>query len=489
MTDTPRYYAAIDLGSNSFHMIIAQEQDGSLTVIDRVKEMVQIARGISSDGDLAEDAKARALDCLACFRERLAEFPASSVRAVGTKALRSADNSEFLKIAQDALGHPIETISGYEEARLVYQGVSHSIPQQQGQTLVVDIGGGSTEFIVGHLQTPLLLESLSLGCVTFSQRYFSDGCSAKAMNNAYLAACAELEVISRNYRQCGWDICFGASGTVKAVANYISDGNNAYIDRERLSALYLDVSVNGINASGELAKLRREVLPAGVAILKAIFDQLHIDSMHVSDAALKEGLIYDIVGRMSERDIRDQTIAKMTKQYRVDLAQAERISAFSQALLKELPLEEEYHKLIRPAQLLHWAAMVHEIGLTIAHNDYHLHGHYLIRHSDMAGFSRLEQHWIAQLLRLQRKKLPLTLADNLPNNLSACLLCLRLAILLHRKRQDLSLGVHLKRNGDTITLWVENLDEHPLTSKNLKQEQEQLAALGLNLELSSDKPD
>ncbi len=486
MTDTPRYYAAIDLGSNSFHMIIAQEQDGSLTVIDRVKEMVQIARGISSDGNLAEDAKERALDCLGCFRARLAEFPSSSIRAVGTKALRSADNSEFLKIAQDALGHPIETISGYEEARLVYQGVSHAIPQQQGQTLVVDIGGGSTEFIIGHQQTPLLLESLSLGCVTFSQNHFAEGCTPQAMNNAYLAACAELEVISSNYRQCGWDICFGASGTVKAVANYI-DGNNAYIDRERLEALFLEVGANGINTTGELAKLRREVLPAGIAILTAIFDQLQIDSMHVSDAALKEGLIYDIVGRLSERDIRDQTIAQMTKQYRVDVAQASRVSKFAQSLLKELPLEEEYHKQIRPAQLLHWAAMVHEIGLTIAHNDYHLHGHYLIRHSDMAGFSRLEQHWIAQLLRLQRKKLPVTLADNLPKNLSACLLCLRLAILLHRKRQDLTLDVHLQRNDDTITLWVDNLSEHPLTRKNLKQEQEQLAALGLSLELTADK--
>ncbi|WP_299973799.1 Ppx/GppA phosphatase family protein [uncultured Pseudoteredinibacter sp.] len=480
----PRYYAAIDLGSNSFHMIIAQELEGSLTVIDRVKEMVQIARGISGDGELAEDAKQRALECLECFRERLAEFPASSVRAVGTKALRSADNSEFLQVAQDALGHPIETISGYEEARLVFQGVSHSIPQQQGQSLVVDIGGGSTEFIIGHQQTPLLLESLSLGCVTFSQRYFSNGCTPQAMQSAYLAACSELEVISSNYRQCGWDVCFGASGTVKAVASYLGE-NSAYIDRENLAQLFLAVGENGIATTGELAKLRREVLPAGIAILKAIFDQLDIDSMHVSDAALKEGLIYDIVGRLSEKDIRDQTIGQMSKQYRVDVAQAKRVSLFAQALLQELELEEEYHKLIKPHKLLHWAAMVHEIGLTISHNDYHLHGHYILRHSDMAGFSRLEQHWLAQLLLLHRKKLPQTLANNLPKNLSACVLCLRLAILLHRKRQDLSLAVHLQQNGNTITLKVENLDQHPLTQKNLKQEQEQLRALGLKLELDT----
>ncbi len=485
--NTARYYAAIDLGSNSFHMIIAQEQDGSLTVIDRVKEMVQIARGISAEGELAADAKDRALDCLACFRERLAEFPASSIRAVGTKALRSADNSEFLQAAQEALGHPIETISGYEEARLVYQGVSHSIPQQQGQTLVVDIGGGSTEFIIGQQQTPSLLESLSLGCVTFSQRYFSSGCSAKAMNNAYLAACAELEVISRNYRQSGWDVCFGASGTVKAIASYL-EGNKACIDRDQLNTLYTKVSEEGINTSGELAKLRREVLPAGIAILKAIFDQLNIDSMHVSDAALKEGLIYDIVGRLSKRDIRDQTIMKMAQQYRVDIAQARRVSLFAQTLLKELPLEEEDHKLIRPRKLLHWAAMVHEIGLSIAQNDYHLHGHYILRHSDMAGFSRLEQHWLAQLLRLQRKKLPPTQANNLPKNLSACLLCLRLAILLHRNRQNLTLELKLQQRENTLNLWVENLMEHPLTHKNLKLEQEQLGALGINLVLCVDRP-
>lgn len=481
MTDSP-YYAAIDLGSNSFHMIVAKEEDGALTVIDRVKEMVQIARGLGPEGELAEDAKQRALECLACFRERLAEFPASSVRAVGTKALRIGDNSDFLKQAQQALGHPIETVSGYEEARLVYQGVSHAIPLQQGQTLVLDIGGGSTEFIIGHQTTPLLLESLSLGCVTFSQRYFSEGCSADAMHNAYLAACAELEVIEANYKQCGWDVVFGASGTIKAVAEYLQ-GNNAYIDRERLQLLYQDVSISGISGGNDVTKLRREVLPAGIAILKAIFDQLNLETIHIADTALKEGLIYDIVGRLSDRDIRDKTIKQMTQRYDVDLEQAQRIGEFANRLLAQLPLSEEDHKLIYPHQLLHWAAQVHEIGINVAHNDYHLHGHYLLRHSDMAGFSRLEQHWLAQLVKLHRKKLPSTQANNLPKNLATCLLCLRLAVLFHRNRSPLTLDVNLHASKEGLFLHVEGLEEHPLTRKNLSLEQEYLRPLGIELQI------
>ncbi|MCV6614422.1 MAG: Ppx/GppA family phosphatase [Cellvibrionaceae bacterium] len=481
MTD-PQYYAAIDLGSNSFHMIIAREDDGTITVIDRVKEMVQIARGLSPEGDLAEDAKTRALDCLACFRERLAEFPASSVRAVGTKALRSADNSDFLKLAEQALGHPIETVSGYEEARLVYQGVSHAIPQQQGQTLVIDIGGGSTEFIIGRQYQPLLLESLSLGCVTFSQRYFGQCSNAEAMRNAYLGACAELEVITSSYLDSGWDVAFGASGTIKAVAETIA-GSNAYIDRQRLEALYHHVAANGIEDDGNLTKLRREVLPAGIAILKAVFDQLQLENLHVADAALKEGLIYDIVGRLGDRDVRDDTIANLSKRYQVDIAHAQRVSQLATQLLQELPLTPEFHKLIHPQKLLHWAAMVHEIGLSVAHNDHHLHGHYLLRHSDMAGFSRLEQHWLAQLVKLHRKKLPITWADNLPKNLATCLVCLRLAVLFHRNRQTPAFDIHIAADNGSLVLKVERLADYPLTLKNITLEQEYLSPLGIELKI------
>jgi len=491
-----QYYAAIDLGSNSFHMIVAQEQGGVLTVIDRVKDMVQVARGLKPNGELADDAQIRALECLACFRERLAEFPASSVRAVGTKALRSADNSGFLREAQVALGHPIEIISGYEEARLVYQGVSHAIPQQQGQTLVIDIGGGSTEFIIGHQTTPLLLESLNLGCVTFSQQFFKADSNAAtmatAMNDAYMAACTELEIIAENYRHCGWDVCFGASGTIKAIAAYLSQ-NDATIERDSLQQLYADIVEHGVKDSSDIAKLRKQVLPAGVAILRAIFEQLDIQSMHVADTALKEGLIFDSVGRMGDKDIRDETIHKLAQRYAVDPEQGLRVSHLASKLLSQLPLVEEDHKLIRPAKLLHWAAQVHEIGISIAHVNYHLHGHYILRHSDMAGFSRIEQHWLAQLVKLHRKKLPNKLADNLPKNLASYLLCLRLAILLCRNRKTSPLTIELQAepslNSETLAfiLSIDNLENHPLTHKNLCVEIEQLKTVGVFISIAESR--
>lgn len=475
-----QHFAAIDLGSNSFHMLISRLDQGQLMVVDRVKEMVQIARNPGPNGELADDAKERALQCLACFKERLAEFPQSSIRAVGTKALRTGDNSDFLTLAQQALGHPIEIISGYEEARLVYQGVSHSISQKEGQSLVIDIGGGSTEFIIGHQQTPLLIESLSLGCVTFSQDYLGQGITAVSMNNAYLAACAELEVIRHNYQQCGWDVAFGSSGTMKAVAEYLP-GNNATITKQQVSDLYRELVTQGLRQELNIPKPRREVLPAGVAIIKAIFDQLKIETLNIADSALKEGLIYDMIGRLNNRDARRTTVRKLMQRYHVDSEQADRVAQSSSELLKQLNLVDEQHTLISPQQVLEWAAQLHEIGLSISHPSYHEHGHYLLRNCDMAGFSRLEQHWLAQLVRMQRKKIPSTRANNLPNNITACLICLRLAILLCRSRQAPAHTVNIELKQQQLHLSLEDLDQHPLTHKNLLQEKEYLQQLGLEL--------
>jgi len=476
-----QYFAAIDLGSNSFHMIISRVEQGQLMVVDRVKEMVQIAKDIGSNGDLAEDAQARAFECLACFRERLAQFPHSSVRAVGTKALRSADNSNaFLQQAQSTLGHPIEIVSGYEEARLVYQGVSHSIPQQQGQSLVIDIGGGSTEFIIGHQQTPLLIESLNLGCVVFSQEYMRQGVNQTSMHNAYLAACAELQAIRHNYQQCGWDIAFGTSGTMKAVAEYLP-GNNATIDKQQVENLYQEMINHGVREDLGIPKPRRDVLPAGVAIIKAIFDQLQLRTLNIADAALKEGLIYDMIGRLNKQDTRNSTVKILQQRYQVDTEQASLVFHTALQLLQQLPLVEERHILISPQQMLGWAAKLHEIGLGIAHAGYHQHGHYLLRHSDIAGFSRLEQHWLAQLVRLQRKKIPTTLANNLPNNMTTCVACLRLAVLLCRSRQAPSTQAKVRLQGEDLHITVDGLENQPLTHKNLLIEKEYIHQLGLNL--------
>jgi exopolyphosphatase/guanosine-5'-triphosphate,3'-diphosphate pyrophosphatase len=327
-----------------------------------------------------------------------------------------------------------------------------------------------------------LIESLNLGCVTFSQDYIGDNISAATMNNTYLAACAELEVIRYNYRQCGWDVAFGSSGTMKAVAESLP-GNNATINKQQIDELYCDLVNQGVKPELDIPKPRRDVLPAGIAIIKAIFDQLQIDTLNIADAALKEGLIYDMIGRLNNQDARSATVKNLMSRYHVDISQAKSVAAVASALLGQLELVEEQHTLISPQQVLEWAAQLHEIGLSISHSSYHDHGHYLLRNCDMAGFSRLEQHWLAQLVRMQRKKIPSTPANNLPNNITACLICLRMAVLLCRSRQIPTHNAKIHLDGQSLNLSIPELDKHPLTHKNLLIEKDYLQQLGLTLVL------
>ena len=274
---TSPYFAAVDLGSNSFHMVIARVQDEKVEIIDREKEMVQLARGINSEGDLSQDAQNRALSCLARFAERIRDIPHDQIRAVGTKTLRTARQSkQFLKQAQAALGVPIQIISGYEEARLVYAGLAHSVSNDHNHRLVIDIGGGSTELIIGQDYEPLCLESLSMGCVTYTERFYNKAnrSAATAFKKAYLAACTELETIRKQYRQTGWKIAYGTSGTVRTIAELLQgrDGG-AVITGASLEWLSTEI-INEKARLNDVPALRKSVLPAGVAVLKAIFEQL-----------------------------------------------------------------------------------------------------------------------------------------------------------------------------------------------------------------------
>ncbi len=483
------YFAAIDLGSNSFHMLIARVYEGKVETVDREKQMVQIARGMRADGTLDEQSQERALTCLHLFSERLRDIPGAQMRAVGTKTLRAAKNSNrFLNAAESVLGVKIQIISGYEEARLVYAGLANTVTAAD-QRLVIDIGGGSTEFVVGAGFKPICLESLAMGCVSFSEKFIlhSGGVTRDTMRKAYYAACAELEEIRKNYLKTGWDITYGTSGTMKAVADLlVEQDGGAVITRASLEALLKDTVANGRISSATVPKLRRDVLPAGLAILQAIFELLKIDKIHVADATLKDGLIYDTLGRFSDRDSRVETVAQLQTQYNIDRDHAERVRRaakqfWSQIKGPDLPG-------VSRTKILSWAAQLHEIGLSISHSSYHHHGHYILRHSDLAGFGRYEQYVLANLVRLHRKKLA---DDRVAEGLDKparqafipLLLCLRLAVLLHRRRENLDALPQLSKNNGAYVLsfpptW---LASHPLTLASLEQERAHFGNIGVNL--------
>ena len=331
------YFASIDLGSNSFHLLIAKVSNDRLKTIKKVRKTVQIAQGLHKNKYLSADAQARALDCLACFRKLLRHIPAQQIRAVGTNALRSAKNAgSFIREAQEVLGHPIDVISGYEEARLIHLGVSHKFSAAKGKPLIIDIGGGSTEFIIGEGQRARFMESLNIGCVTYTDIYFSDNknsiattISKEMIAKAYHATCAEVALITRLYHQQGWDITIGSSGTIRAIAKLMPQNvATDTITRKGLNTLLDELQQSGrLSTLNNISARRASILPAGVIILSAIFDQLELDTIHVVKTALKEGLIYDVLSWLPMCNTRDKTIEneKPIKQYQTDTEQAQAI--------------------------------------------------------------------------------------------------------------------------------------------------------------------
>lgn len=493
------YFAAVDLGSNSFHMLIARVDQNRVETIDRVKEMVQIARGMKGKDGLDPAAQERALECLSRFAERLRDIPRTQVRAVGTKTLRTAKNTKkFMKAAEKTLGCPIQIISGYEEARLVYHGLANTVTNDGSQRLVVDIGGGSTEFVIGLEYEPLSMESLALGCVTYAEKYFftnanlpnankENRVTEKCMRRAYVAACSELEMIRRNYIRRGWDTAYGTSGTMRTIADLIAETDGgAVISRNSLERLWTDIVENG-GVSAMVPKPRQDVLPAGVAILLAVFDQLKIDKIHVADATLKEGLIYDTIGRLGNQDSRVETVNKLLEQYPIDQQQARRVADCAQHFWRQINGPELPG--VSRSKILTWAAQLHEIGLSVSHSGYHHHGYYILRHSDLAGFGRYEQYILANLVRAHRKKLKperfSELDDHALPAFIPLMICLRLAVLLNRRREDLDTLPDLKAEGQSYTLTFQEdwLVEHPLTRASLEQEADHFSTIDAQLNI------
>ena len=490
-------FAAVDLGSNSFHMIVANYSDGRVQIIDRIKDMVRLASGLDAQRVLEEETMNRAIQCLERFSQRVREIPRGNVRAVGTNTLRQARNgAQFLSRARIALGHPIEIIAGREEARLIFLGVAHSVFNEKERRLVVDIGGGSTEIIIGRASQPQLMESLYMGCVSMSDRFFEGGeITGKRMRRAMLFALQELEGIQAVYIKAGWDAALGASGTILAINDSIrsrgwGDSGITAESLARLRELLIDAGrIEKVSLEG-VSERRLPVFVGGVAILSAVFESLGLERMAVSDGALREGLLYELIGRSYERDVRDQTVADMSQRYGADMDQARRVGDTARMLFKQA--QETWNLDPRvDGKLLAWAAQVHEVGLTIAHAQYHHHGAYLLSHADMAGFSRQEQGMLAAMVRLHRRKfapeeLHQVAEDERPRAMQLCVL-LRLAVVLCRGRSNAKLPkirMAVQEKNIELTFPDKWLADNPLTLADLESERDMLTAAGFALLLN-----
>jgi len=481
-SDLSQTIAAIDLGSNSFHMVIGRAVGGEISLLDRLREGVRIASGLQDDGSLDEETAARALSCLERFGQRIREVPASRVRAVGTNTFRRARlMGEFMSQARKALGVKIEVLPGPEEARLIYLGVAHGLADDSGTRLVVDIGGGSTECVLGRRFEAFDMHSLEMGCVSYTRRFFSKGrLTEKAFESAELAANLELEPIKRRFRETGWNECAGSSGTINAIANILQqqwaeDGITAAGLKKLRKAMIRAGTTEALALNG-LQSERAAVLAGGLAVLTSTFQSLRIKRMRPSKFALREGLLYDLVGRIRHEDVRDRTIESVSRRHLLDAEQAGRVERTALNLFDQVAkpwsLDREMGR-----ELLGWAARVHEVGLSIAYSGYHRHGAYLLANSNLPGFSRDEQSVLAVLVRTHRRKLNRELFGELPpfhRELAFRLSCLlRLAVRLNRGRSSRGLApVQLLAQAESLEVVFPEgwLDAHPLTRADVDEE-------------------
>jgi len=493
----PETIAAIDLGSNSFHMLIAKYESDNLIVIDELKESIRLGAGLDNNNCITEETAERALACLARFGQRIKSIPSNGLRIVGTNTLRRASNSqEFLVKAESLLGHPIEIVSGVEEARLIYLGVSHHVVEDNGRRMVIDIGGGSTEITLGDRFEPIYIKSFEMGSVVISNKVFSEGrISKKRIRLAKLAAEVELEPYVEHYKKLNWVDVIGASGTIKSVANvassmgWSSNGISAESLDKIIGELRLVSHVDEIRFKG-LKSERQPVFAGGVMVLKAIFDTFNIQHMYVSEGALREGVLYDLVGRENHEDTRSKTIFNWAKRYNVDSKHGHAVTETAINLFTQVakPWQIDDDECQRQ---LSWAAMIHEIGLSISHSQSHKHGEYIIRNADLLGFSSDDQRILSVLVRRQRggfsMELFSTLSEYWQEKAKKIAIILRIAILLNRSRHyenvfvpEITVQNHIIK----LTFPEDFTEHHPLTTADLIKEKNVLALVGYSLEFT-----
>ena len=489
--DPSRQFAALDLGSNSFHMVVAREGENRLlTVVDRLKESVRLGAGLNEEGQLDKDVQERALACLRNFGERVAGLPRHQVRAVGTNTLRKTkDSLDFLRRAEEALGHPIEVISGREEARLIFRGVIRDV-DSPGRMLVIDIGGGSTELIIGEASEPTRLDSLYMGCVSYTRRFFPGGeITQEGMDQAITAARRELQSVVRAYRKSGWDEAVGSSGTINAIEQILQSRGHAAIDPEGLEWLRNRLIKTGFSddlALEGLSDSRRPVIAGGVAVLSALFQGLRIETLRATPNALREGVLLELIGRGKQSDIRDKTVRHLVERFEIDARQAFRVQQTALSLFDQAQAAwelQDHHR-----RLLKWAASLHEAGLFLTYSGYHKHSAYLLTHMEMPGFSRQDQRCIAAIVRGHRGKPSRDkIADFAPmwnRKLLHLVVLLRLSTKIHRRRSPKPPpAVSLEIKGRELTLsfpgnWISS---RPLSLADLEEDATQLMNINYTL--------
>ena len=497
MADTPTHHAAIDLGSNSFHMVVAHHDGHQLRIVDRIKDMVRLAGGIDRAGRLDPAVRERALASLSRFGQRIAGIPQAQVRAVGTQSFRRlAHPAAFLVVAETALGCPIDVISGSEEARLVYLGVHQGTPVGDGRSLIIDIGGGSTELAIGHGDEPELTETVPAGCVSVTGAHFGRGkITAARFERAVEAVEDRLVELVGPCRKLGWQRVIGSSGTMRAIAAMAAGGeegarrfNRADLQRLRESVVAAG-HVDRIDLPG-LSARRRPVIVGGLAVLEALARSLDLEQFEVSQSALREGLLHDLIGRLHHADPRARSVAGMADRFGSDPEQIARVHDWILAAFDQVAdgwrLGEDHR------DLLLWAVQLHEVGRAVNHHHHHKHGGYLVANADMPGFTRPEQRFMAALIALQRGKVDTEVLDWVPQRMSPALkrlaALLRIAVTLARPRSDRAMpDFSLTPGKSALALGLPPgwLEAHPLSARSLGYQQRKLGKLDLKLQIGT----
>lgn len=490
----PDTIAAIDIGSNSFHLIVAKHESGNIQVIDRIKEMVRLGAGLDKNDKLDESSQEKALSCLHRFGQRISNISGNGVRVVATGALRKASNQEaILEKANELLGHEIEIISGSEEARLTYIGVSHNIAEEHGRRLIIDIGGASTELTLGEDFEPIYVQSLDIGSATLTQMYFPDGeITPKLLKKASIYVMLELEPYIEAYKHLGWDSVIGTAGSIKSVERVIAKKENSdqIIKYESLLKIYEKITklshFDELDFDG-LKEARRKSFVAGLIILKSIFEVLELKRMRVSEGGIREGILYDLIGRDQHKDTRSKTINDLAKKYRIDEAQANYVEQTSTNLLDQVAEDWSLDN-DECANLLAWVSKVREVGLSVSHVQHHRHSEYILKHSVLLGFSRHEQQILAVLARLQRSGFHQHMIETLPvywqEKVTKLAVLLRLSVLMHRSRNyKTHVDPKISASKQKIELLFPEtyLDQHPLTQADLDAERKILKNCNFDL--------
>ncbi len=492
---TGQILAALDLGSNSFHMIIAQQDvEGGLIIMDQMKEMVRLNAGLDESGNLSEESQLKAMDCLQRFSQRLRNIPPNRVRAVGTNTFRVAHNSvEFISQAEKVLGHHISIISGHEEARLIYLGAAFGLEVRGRARLVIDIGGGSTELIIGRGYDAELMDSLYMGCVSMSRRFFPDGnITADRLEQARATADQELAPIVKRYLAAGWEEVVGTSGSIRAVDGLSRSLGipHDWVSRESFECIDEWILKRGhIDRLDLLTEQRRPVFVGGYAIISSIFSALGLHRLESTGGALREGVLYDLNGRLRDRDSRDQGVKAMVARFNLDLDQARRVQNTCLNLLSHVEKSWNLEEIIWHKMLV-WACQLHEIGTIIAFSQNHKHGGYIIENTDIDGFSRQQQRILSLLVRSHRQKFPLALFNAIPEALRDqaihAAILLRLAMAFNRGRTEAPKPHSILNVSDrklTLELDKHWCDQHPLTMMDLKTEANFLHQVGFCLDI------